>query len=80
MEPVWVLDWVIEVRMILLASSMAEGSEVELWTCWVMKAREAVMALFSVCVSFSLFFTLPDLLHHLLFLDLWPQLLQSWHL
>ena len=64
----------------MLASFRAERSEVELWTCWVMKAREAEMAPFSVCVSFSLFCTLPDLLHNLLFLDLWPQLLQSWHL
>ena len=62
----------------VLASFSAERSLVELLTSCVMKAREEKMAPLSLWDSFSLFFSLLDLLHHLLFIDLWPQLLQSW--
>ena len=63
-----------------LASFSADRSVVELLTCCVMKARVEVMAPLSLVDSFSLFLVLPDLLHHLLFLDLCPQLSQSGHL
>ena len=64
----------------ILASFSAERSVVELLTCCVMKAREEEMAPLSLWDSFSLFCALLDLLHHLLLIDLCPQLLQSWHL
>ena len=64
----------------ILASFSAERSVVEMLTCCVMKARVEEMAPLSLWGSFSLFCVLPDLLHHLLLLDLCPQLLQSWHL
>ena len=64
----------------ILASFSAERSVVELLTSCVMKAREEEMAPLSLWDSFSLFWMLLDLLHHLLFIDLCPQLLQSWHL
>ena len=64
----------------MFANFRAGRSVAEMLTCCVIKAREAEMAPLSDWFSFSLFCPLPDLLHHLLLLDLWPQLLQSWHL
>ena len=59
----------------MFASLKAERLVVEVQICCVMKAREDVIAPLSVWESFSCL--LSDLLHHLLLLDLWPQLLQS---